>query len=286
MKLLYLILFSLFSTAPIVGKINTVIIAWSSLARPNEKTIERDIRHRIGLWHGIKMLFTRSIPDKKQVKRNLFSLLKKVPTTSLTSAQKRNLSYPSWETDHEFPLIYKQFLTSKSYEEEKKIYHAVSAFIQNKKRSKLNTAQRRIMQGTVDYIFRSAYMNTVVTILPQMLTLIKNLKKKGYNVILIGNVPGYAWETYSKLSKSQIIFKLFKQEHIFISGLLSMLQNSPEFYNTIISKLNLTADNCIVIESNAKNLKYPLSIGIKGITYSPSKISFQEFQKKLFKILD
>lgn len=270
-----------------IAKITTVIIAFSTLFEPNEAIMEQHIRSELGVTGSIRLLFS-GIPTKEEIKQSYFETLNAMHLDGLqcdaTCKTTLQSGYAPWEKEYQFPPILRYLFISSTADQEQKLYRSVTE--QLEAMETVPISRKRILQGIIDFVCQSKKMNPIMQPVKPMINLVKWLKKKGYNLILIGNVPGHAWKTFMHdCPQARIISDLFNKENIFISGLEGVYAQSPQMYTKIFKKNDYTPEECLVIDNNTNNLRYPIQKKMKTIVCNTKKSSMKSFNAQLKKLL-
>ena len=273
---------------PLVAKTTTIIIAFSTLFEPNEKAIEKHIKSKLGVANSISLLFS-GIPTKEETKEQYFEFLNEISLDLFEPLplQKKAVTIPSlpWEKEYQMPRILCYYLVTKTRQQEKSIYATLVEQINSS--VALSGSHKKIYQGIIDYLFQSAQMNPIMQPIKPMIRLMQSLKKRGYRLVLIGNVPAYAWETFLRdCPQAKIISKLFKPDDIFISGMQGCLAQSEEMYTAILRQNRLDSRKCLVIDIHKKNLDYPRKKGMKSIVANTGPSQFNLFKRSLQTLLE
>jgi len=102
--------------------------------------------------------------------------------------------------------------------------------------------------------------------IPEMISLLKDLRKQGYHLYLISNVNP---ETLSKLQQKFSFFKLFNG--IVIPFDAHALKPDPIIYKTLLKKYNLKPEDCIFIDDKQDYIAGAQKVGITGILHKSPK---------------
>ena len=113
-----------------------------------------------------------------------------------------------------------------------------------------------------------------VKINKNVFNLAKKLKRKKYRVCVLSNVnPFHKGYLTKKLKKS---FDL-----VVFSCDVKSRKPEKRIYSILLKKLKLKPENCIIIDDEKENLKYPQKMGMKTIHF----ISFKQVKKELNSLL-
>lgn len=96
-----------------------------------------------------------------------------------------------------------------------------------------------------------------------VLSLLKTCKKNGYKIVICSN-----WNTESyqaMLSAHRSIFTMFDDS--FISADIGALTYEPPFFRNLLSRLNVSGDDCILIDTQPETIAGAKQAGIRTIPY-------------------
>lgn len=268
------------------ARITTIVVAFNAVFRPDQSLIAGYIRSKLRFRNYISLIF-KGIPKSDVIKKELFDFLHTVPRVpDLPEPHNYDAHYFPYEMEGTaFPPIFRQMFVTQKSEDEQKIVQQIVYHLHNN--SGISSQTRRvIMQAIVETIFQTHLMNQFVQPNSFMLALLNNLQQQGYRLILIGNVPGYAWKKLLlECPQSAPLKSLFDEQHRFISGERILLSTSPELYEIMINQHDLDAAECLVIESTLNNTRCAQRYGMSCITFNEKKDNFQKFKQKVLNIL-
>lgn len=98
---------------------------------------------------------------------------------------------------------------------------------------------------------------------PEMLTLIRELKRLGHRIGIASNA-NHAW-IHAILAKDDVS-KLF--EHIVISSSVGFIKPDERFFVKICDAFQCSTDDCILVDDNAYNVESAQRFGMHGIRYT------------------
>lgn len=90
-------------------------------------------------------------------------------------------------------------------------------------------------------------------------------------------------ELYNRRS-TQTVFKYFKPENMYISGLIGYMKPDPRFYQYLLKEAQLDPKECIFIDDQAENICAARQCGIRAIHYT-GDIEHVEQMLKKWKVL-
>lgn len=266
--------------------ITTIIFSFNTLFRPNAQKIQKFITDKLTLRNYVSLLL-KGIPSSEEAKDQVFSTLEQIPQVShLTNLNQWKTPYPSYETgNRKFPPIFCQLLTSQTQAEEQIIFNKISDYVNNNTKIKSKT-RRKIVHAIIETIFQTHNMNQFVEPLYEVIAFARDLKNHGYQIIINGNVPGYAWDKFvSDYPQGQFVKELFPEDDCFISGKNHVLKTSDTMYNLILTTHQLIPEQCLVIDSNEKNLQYPKIIGTKTLAFDTETGNINQFKNLVNRLL-
>ena len=94
------------------------------------------------------------------------------------------------------------------------------------------------------------------------LKLIKELKAKGYKLILASNA-GLRFDQFKSRIKA-----LSYLDDLIISAKIKLSKPDPKFFNYILKKHSLKAKECLFIDDLFKNVLAATNLGINGFVYN------------------
>ena len=97
---------------------------------------------------------------------------------------------------------------------------------------------------------------------PQSAVWLSDLKSRGYNVYLLTNYPE---EMFSLHCKTQFDFLGFVDGMV-VSSHYKLVKPDARIYQTLLSKYNLSADECVFLDDRKANTESAEALGIRTIT--------------------
>ena len=110
---------------------------------------------------------------------------------------------------------------------------------------------------------------------PEMLTLVKQLNKKGIKLILASNA-GLRFDRFSKRIKALNYF-----QDIVVSAKINISKPDPKFFSYILKKHSLKAKECLFVDDITSNVVGAMSVGINGFFYNGNFELFKNYLKTL-----
>jgi FMN phosphatase YigB (HAD superfamily) len=266
-------------------KTTTIIVSFNTLFRPDAQLIREYIQSTLTIRNYLSLLL-KGIPSPEETKSLLFTFLATVPTIHTLLPNPTWISdYPSYETaGYKFPPIFCQMIVSKTLQHEEAILKQILSSLHNYASIQSET-RKKILKATIETLFQSKLMNKFVNPINPMLHLFQKLKES-YRLILIGNIPGYAWQDMLNRPKTQPLLQLFPTTHRYVSGERQLLKTAPEMYRLILDDHGLKPQECLIIDSTALNLEYPLQLEMTTIAFDPNKDTISQFKQNLETILN
>lgn len=123
--------------------------------------------------------------------------------------------------------------------------------------------------------FRQGLYNSL-KIDPQMISLVRNLKKKGYRVAILSNESNQGMA--NKIKK----FKLKKLFHtIYCSAWINMAKPEARIYRHVLKKEGIKPENAVFIDDQMKNVSAAKKLGIKSIYFKNARRFKEDLNKAL-----
>lgn len=99
--------------------------------------------------------------------------------------------------------------------------------------------------------------------IPGMRDIIVSLKDQGFGVYGLTN---WSRETFPLIRDKYDIFKLL--DGYIVSGEENIMKPAPAFYNLLLSRYDLKAEECVFIDDNPVNVEGGEAVGIRSILFS------------------
>lgn len=257
-----------------------IIITLDTWFYPNESKIEKRIREKISLFQGLRLAGT----EKDEVKDEFFKVLEETPLAQISIDDETwKTPYVLWDENYKHPPILSQSLVAQTKEDKKIISNLIRRTV--RKSRAFPRAHRTLIQLSIDYAIETPLIIDTMSQDAQMTDLLKELKKEGYQLILIVSMSKPTWQTFDTCPPARIISNIFDKENLYISGIEKKLPTSPAIFNKIIKQHHLNPNNTIAIGDNKHNLDYAREQGMKTIIYNPQKSDFNNFEKQLNAVL-
>ena len=106
-----------------------------------------------------------------------------------------------------------------------------------------------------------AFVNT------EILDLIKELKNKGYSVYLLSNINSYTTENVARSGLFELV------DGYILSYQVHQVKPYEGIYKTLLEKYNLTANECLFIDDNQKNIVTGNKLGILSKKVEPDNVA-------------
>ncbi len=106
-----------------------------------------------------------------------------------------------------------------------------------------------------------AFVNT------EILDLIKELKNKGYSVYLLSNINSYTTENVARSGLFELV------DGYILSYQVHQVKPYEGIYKILLEKYNLTANECLFIDDNQKNIVTGNKLGILSKKVEPDNVA-------------
>ncbi len=121
-----------------------------------------------------------------------------------------------------------------------------------------------------DYLQR---WHTCYTPMPGMTELVQRLKEKGYGLYVLSSYPDRFYEVWERFS----IFRLFDGSAA--SFEVHVSKDSPAFFEHLMKKYHLKAEECLIIDDSCVSVETARSIGWQGIQFTDAKTLEKELKR-------
>ena len=263
-----------------------ILIDISTLYQPNIDKAEQHILSSLGysshITYGIKLLdklFNQIQLRKEEAKKKLFLFLESLDLSSIKlPTSKHTVMTP----ERMLPAVFSTFFLLQTKEEE----NILRTFIKEKlEKIDDEDSIKKALNASIELMFNADAIHDIMELNITLYNRAKKLQQADHQLILIGNIPSYAYENFIKKNKEKKIISLFKQEHIFISGNVQMLTSQKKFYTNIFEKLNIKPNKCIVINEKTENMQKAYCLGATIIKFKhyalDKKDAYEKFNTKL-----
>jgi len=180
------------------------------------------------------------------IREEFFKILHEIPAQS---------TQPMYNQGKKMPLIMADWMTGRDINEIKDLVKKAI------KKSSHQEPVKNLFRSVAHLMLDAQTLADSQAPITAMAKLAKKLKKKGYKLYVLSN-----WETDSyKLVKKQNpeLFSLF--DGIMVSGEEKMGKPSPEFYQRLLEKYNLSPEQCIFVDDEITNTIAAQKLGIQSI---------------------
>lgn len=114
------------------------------------------------------------------------------------------------------------------------------------------------------YEIANEFLRDKIDYKPYAENVIKSLKEKGYTLVIASTTNDFTIDVYKKLNKN-IINKANLEDYftlIYSKGSVKELKPNPEIYFKILKELNVTREECIIIEDTLMGVETAINAGI------------------------
>lgn len=118
------------------------------------------------------------------------------------------------------------------------------------------------LSGYIDLFWKD--LTEIVRSFPQSKDWLRDLNNRGYGIYLLTNYPD---EMFSLHCKTQFTF-LDYVDGMVVSSRCKLIKPDKRIYQTLMSKYNLIADECVFLDDRAENTAAAALLGMKTITVS------------------
>lgn len=179
---------------------------------------------------------------------DLFKQLKPIKAKSTQVTYNNNL---------ELPLILSDWLTA--LQSANKLKETIQKYFNNKNISEI---EKKVLFAIVSMMLTPQHLAHTQKVSSKMENLLEKIKRSGIKIYLVGN-----WAHISALkSEFTHLFSLFSG--IYVSGDLHILKPSSKYYQTVLDKSGINADNAIWIETEPKFIAKVKKLGMNVISYN------------------
>ncbi len=129
---------------------------------------------------------------------------------------------------------------------------------------------------TVEKELRQVYSNLhgIVTRLDYAIPWIRELKEKGYQVLVLSNFSEKGWHE----NQDALDFMEYVDGGI-ISYTKQLIKPDPAIYRLLLDQYGLKAEECVFLDDTAVNVKGAESVGMNGIVFENRKQAIAELKK-------
>lgn len=123
-----------------------------------------------------------------------------------------------------------------------------------------------------------AWNSCLLTIPDYKLDFIQQLRSEGYATYLLSNTNESHWTYIEENSFPEPVSTYF--DHCFLSQEMFLAKPNAEIYETVLSQIPFTADECLFIDDSSVNCESAERVGIKSFNV-PVKTDFREDIRKI-----
>lgn len=124
----------------------------------------------------------------------------------------------------------------------------------------------------VEVVWNNTFENTI-GINKKVESIVKKLKKAGYEVALCSNVM----KSFANIHRRNKDYSIF--EHVIISCDIGMRKPDREIYEFVLLNLAVRADVCVFIDDKIENVEGAEKSGMKGILFENAEQLREELKK-------
>jgi HAD superfamily hydrolase (TIGR01509 family) len=180
---------------------------------------------------------------------DLFKQLKSVKAQSTQVTYNKNLT---------MPLIFSDWLAA--VQSNTKLKDIIQKYFAHKN---ILDIEKKVLYAIVSMMMTPQHLADTQEVSGKMETLLTKLKASKTKLFLVGN-----WAHIGSLrSEFPEIFKCF--DGVYVSGDLHLLKPTQEYYNTVLEKSGISADQSLWIETESKFTSAAKSYGLNVATCNP-----------------
>lgn len=180
---------------------------------------------------------------------DLFKQLKSVKAQSTQVTYNKNLT---------MPLIFSDWLAA--VQSNTKLKDTIQKYFAHKN---ISDIEKKVLYAIVSMMMTPQHLADTQEVSGKMETLLTKLKASKVKLFLVGN-----WAHIASLrSEFPEIFKFFDGVHV--SGDLHLLKPTEEYYNAVLSKSGIAAQDALWIETESKFATAAKSYGLQVATCNP-----------------
>lgn len=195
---------------------------------------------------------------------DLFKFLANVPAQS---------TFSTYNNDLKMPLILADWLVK--LQPATSLLTETLTFIKN---SRLSEIEKKVFGNIVTMMLTPTSLIDTQKVIRPTEALVASLKKKGYQLFLVGN-----WAHLDSLQQN-FGKNLQAFNGVFVSGKLHLLKPSKEFYTTILENINLDSAHVLWIEKESNFLLKAKEYNLQMIRYNTNQPKSIEQDLKSFNV--
>ena len=116
--------------------------------------------------------------------------------------------------------------------------------------------------------------DSISSVIPGTVEIMHELKQRGYPLYGLSN---WSSETFPRATQKYPFFQLF--DDIILSGEVKLLKPDPAIFNLLLSKIGLSAHECILIDDSQLNIDTAKKLGFATIHFISSEQLRTELQR-------
>lgn len=255
MKKLFLFIFLFL---PIWAHSKAIIFDLGGVLVSSSKT---KIARNIGLGSFISYFFKQGDGPE-----NIFNLVMDILDTIEPAIATDNepFAYLSGKKIRRLPTLYCKWLAGKAKSSEIKQAALKEVEKRSKEKRFSHKIEKKLTIKTINSMFNPQLIARATKRIKRGMNLVSDLKAKGHDLYILSNWDNESFNTLCNNSKNKELFKLFKKEHILISGQLGDYKPHQSIFQTLIKRFNLDVKDCVFIDDQEENIAAAKSIGIQA----------------------
>ncbi|MCK5632863.1 HAD-IA family hydrolase, partial [bacterium] len=139
----------------------------------------------------------------------------------------------------------------------------IHTFIDNNPNLFNNSAERMLVKKTVTFMFTPEMLAKTQHPVKAGIEFVKECKKRGLNVFILSNFDTESFEIIKK--QNPLLFGLFKEENIFVSGYFGTVKPRNDFYEIFLQESGISAENCVFFDDQQANIDTAQKLGIHAV---------------------
>lgn len=192
------------------------------------------------------------------VKESFFDILDKIPAKTTD---------PIYNKGKKMPQILNDWMTGSSTLTELKL----QTYSQVRK-SNHPTALKNLFYNVAHFMFDEECIAKAQKPIAPMVKLAEELKRSGYKIYVLSNWDPYSFARIQE--KHAELFQLF--DGVMISGQEQISKPHPDFFNCLLERYCLQAQECIFIDDEPFNVEAAQKLGIKSILHKSPITTYEE----------
>lgn len=131
--------------------------------------------------------------------------------------------------------------------------------------------QKRVPKEYWEHIHKILWWYDMIIPIEGMESLIRELKEKGYGIYLLSNTSKTTAKYFNRIPSSQYF------DGIVLSGEEKTLKPLPEFYEILLSRYSLKAEECLFVDDLPINCASARVVGMDSIVFRESAKEVREY---------